>query len=135
MEFTLVNFGLYFDLGFHNFIFEVIAAIGVGFIMLSFMSKLSWKTIAIIGLVIIFCHNLTSLIPFAQDSKTMAILSPLFSPAGFVLGKSTLIIGYPPIPWLGIMLVGYAAGRYFEVDSARRKKPSPVQDSLPWPYL
>ncbi len=122
LEFTLVNFGLYFDLGFHNFIFEVIAAIGLGFIMLSFMSKWSWKILGVIGLIIIFCHNLTSLIPFAQDSKVMAILTPLFSPAGYPLGKTTLVIAYPPIPWLGIMLVGYAAGHFFEIDSAQRKK-------------
>src|SRR3954467_6408798 len=33
LEFTVVNFGLFFDPGFHTLIFEVIAAIGSGFIV------------------------------------------------------------------------------------------------------
>ena len=35
LEFIVVNFGLYFDPGFHLFIFEVIATIGFGFIVLA----------------------------------------------------------------------------------------------------
>ena len=38
LEFTIVNFGIWFDVGFHNFIFEVIAAIGFGFIILGFFA-------------------------------------------------------------------------------------------------
>ena len=56
LEFTFVNFALFFDLGFHTFIFEVIAAIGFGFIILVLLLKSSSKTIGIVGLIIIFCH-------------------------------------------------------------------------------
>jgi len=122
LEFTLVNFGLYFDPGFHSFIFEVIAAIGFGFIMLSFMSKWSWKTVGIIGLIIICCHNLLSLIPFSKDSIVAAVLSPLFGPGLFPIGERTFLMAYPPIPWLGIMLIGFATGKYFELDSTTRKR-------------
>jgi len=31
------------------------------------------------------------------------------------------VIGYPPIPWLGIMLIGFAAGKLFELPAAQRK--------------
>lgn len=123
LEFTLVNLGLYLDPGFHSFIFEVIAAIGFGFIMLSFMSKWSWKTVGIIGLIIICCHNLLPLIPFSKDSIVATVISPLFGPGFFSLGAGrSFLMAYPPIPWLGIMLVGFAAGKYFELDSSIRKK-------------
>ncbi|MDF2189009.1 heparan-alpha-glucosaminide N-acetyltransferase domain-containing protein [Paraflavitalea sp. CAU 1676] len=122
LEFTLVNFGLYFDPGFHTFIFEVIGAIGFGFILLSLMSRLSTKAIAIVGLVILFCHNLFVLVPFGEDSIARAILSPFFGPGAFPVFGRTLIIAYPPIPWLGIMLVGFAAGKCFEWEGQERKK-------------
>ncbi len=122
LEFTLVNFGLYFDPGFHSFIFEVIAAIGFGFIMLSFMSKWSWRTVSIIGLIIICCHNLLPLIPFSKDSIVAPVLSPLFGPGLFPIGGRTFLIAYPPIPWLGIMLLGFATGKYFELDATTRKR-------------
>lgn len=122
LEFTLVNFGIYFDPGFHNFIFEVIAAIGFGFIILSLMLKLSLKTVSIIGLVIIFSHNLLPLIPFGQGSVVKSILSPLFGSVVFAVTSHTnFVMGYPPVPWFGIMLVGFATGRLFEFPGDKRK--------------
>ena len=122
LEFVVVNFGLFFDVGFHTFIFEVIAAIGFGFIILSILFKLSKRTIAIIGLLIIFCHNLFSLIPFGQGSTIQAILSPLFLLKVYPFPHIVFIMAYPPIPWLGIMLIGFASGKLFEVQEIKRKK-------------
>lgn len=122
LEFTLVNFGLYLDPGFHSFIFEVIAAIGFGFIMLSLLSKWSWNTLGAIGLIVICCHNLLPLIPFSKDSTIAAVISPLFGPGFFPVGGRTFLMAYPPIPWLGIMLLGFAAGKYFELHAATRRK-------------
>lgn len=122
LEFVIVNFALFFDLGFHTFIFEVIATIGFGFIILSLMLKLSLKVIGITGLIIIICHNLFPLIPFSQGSALQAILSPLFLPGAFPFLHSVFIMAYPPIPWLGIMLVGFAIGKYFELADIKRQK-------------
>lgn len=122
LEFTLVNFGLFFDIGFHNFIFEVIAAIGFGFIILALLLNSSLKTISVIGLIIIFCHNLVPVIPFTEGSIIKTVLSPLFAPGAFLITpKTNFIIGYPAIPWLGIMLVGFASGKLFELPGDKRK--------------
>jgi len=122
LEFTLVNFGIWFDLGFHTFLFQVIAAIGVGFILLSLLLKQSPKIIGIIGLIIIFCHNLLPLLPFGEASLIKMILFPLFGPGAYPIGPHTiLIIGYPPIPWLGIILLGFSAGKLFELPGDKRK--------------
>jgi len=122
LEFTLVNFGLWFDIHFQNFLFDVIAAIGFGFIILSLLLKASPKTIGIIGLTIIFCHNLFPLIPFGENSVIKNISSPLFAPTVYPLTSTTMfIMGYPPIPWLGVMLTGFSAGKLFELPLAKRK--------------
>ncbi len=123
LELTLVNFGFWFDFGFHTFIFQVIGAFGFGFIILGLLLKLSPRTLGIIGLIIIFCHNLTALIPFEKDSIIKTILMPFFGPTAFPIGaQTTFIIGYPPIPWLGVMLIGFACGTFFTLDSEGRKK-------------
>lgn len=122
LEFTLVNLGLFFDPGFHLILFEVIAAIGFGFIVLSFLLNLSPKTLGIIGLIIIFIHNSFAVIPFAQGSVAFKILSPLFSLTPLPLfPKHLMLIAYPPLPWLGIMLIGFATGKLFELPVERRK--------------
>jgi uncharacterized membrane protein len=122
LEFTIMNFAIYFDLSFHNFIFEVIATIGVGFIVLSLLLNLTPKTITGIGLIIIFCHNLFPMIPFEKDSLLKNILSPFFAPGAFpITNKTNFFMAYPPVPWLGIMLVGFASGKLFELPGYKRK--------------
>lgn len=121
LEFTVVGLGIWFDFKFRMFFFQVIAAIGFGFIILSFLMKLAPKTILIIGLVIIFCHNLLGLVPFNQPP--FSYFSPLFGFALFPLSAdTTFAVGYPPIPWLGIMLAGYGfGGTVFAKPQAERK--------------
>ena len=123
LEFVVVNFALYFDPGFHTVIFEVIAAIGFGFIMLGVLLKASLKTIGIIGLVILFGHNLVAFIPFANGSTLKSVVSLFFSPGAFPLSAgSVFVMAYPPVPWLGIMLTGYASGKFFELPVEKRKR-------------
>ena len=121
VEFTLVNFALWFDPKFRTFIFQVIGAIGLSFLGLALLLKLSPKTIGIIGAIIVFGHDLLPLIPFG-DSLVVKALMPLFGPAAFpVTPDLTFVIGYPLIPWLGILLTGFAAGKIFELAEAERK--------------
>ena len=122
LEFTVVNFGLFFDIGFHTLLFQVIGAIGFGFILLGLLLKIPAKQLGIIGLIIIFGHNLLALIPFAEGSVVKAVLSPFFSPLVIPFGDRAFIMGYPPIPWLGIMLTGFGFARYFEMAYEQRKK-------------
>jgi uncharacterized membrane protein len=122
LEFTLVNFGVWFDIHFSIFLFDVIAAIGFGFIILGLLLKLSSKTIGIIGIAILILHNLAPLIPFAENSIFKMVLMPLFAPGAFPIGGGkTFIMGYPLVPWLGIMLTGFGAGKFFLLETTKRK--------------
>ncbi|WP_431213061.1 hypothetical protein ACQ86N_46775 [Puia sp. P3] len=121
LEFTLVNFGIFFDVHFKLFIFEVIAAIGVGFIILSLLIRSSARTIVVIGLAILFLHNVAPLVPGGESSLFKRMLMPLFAPATFPLGERLFIMGYPPMPWLGIMLVGFGTGQLFGHEPAVQK--------------
>ncbi|HEX4849750.1 MAG TPA: heparan-alpha-glucosaminide N-acetyltransferase domain-containing protein, partial [Puia sp.] len=123
LEFTVVNFGLWFDIHFQVLLFDVIAAIGFGFIVLSLLLNLSARTIGIIGLIIIFSHDIFLLIPFSENSIVKMILMPFFGPGVMPLSATrNFVMGYPPIPWLGIMLTGFGAGSLFELPSTNRKK-------------
>jgi uncharacterized membrane protein len=121
LEFLVVNLGLFFDVGYHTLIFEVIATIGVGFIILSLLLQCSLRTIGIIGLVIIFLHNLSPFIPLAETSVLKKMLMPIFAPAAFPFSNRVFVVAYPPVPWLGIMLAGFASGRFFEISESVRK--------------
>lgn len=121
LEFTVVGFGIWFDTKFRMFFFQVIAAIGFGFIILALLIRLKSKTILIIGLIIVFLHNLLGLLPFNQPPYLY--FAPLFNFSIFQITDSiTFAVGYPPIPWLGIMLIGYGiGGEVFEKSPRKRK--------------
>ena len=123
LEFTVINFGLWYDLHFRILLFQVIAAIGFGFIVLSFLLKLRPGVIATVGLIIIFTHNLFPIIPFQDDSVLKAVLTPLVNFNQYqVTRQFTFVIAYPFIPWFGIMLTGFAAGKLFGYPIEKRKK-------------
>ncbi|GAB3946748.1 DUF1624 domain-containing protein [Spirosoma harenae] len=113
VEFSVVNFGLWFDPNFDVLIFEVIAAIGVGFLILSALVGLPPRMIGFIGGIIVAFHGLVTLIP-APESLPFKVLRSLFSPMAFPYEVGKLfLVAYPPIPWLGIMLLGYGTGHFF----------------------
>ena len=128
IEFTIVNFGISFDLKFRFFIFEVIATIGAGMILLSFLSRLPMRWLIPIAALIFFGHDL---LPFPPPMAMAAPNSSLafnilrtfgWSPGAFQPGSNLmLVVAYPILPWLGIMLTGFVAGRWFERPSIDRK--------------
>lgn len=122
LEFTVITFGLWFDIHFRTMLFQVIAAIGFGFIFLAFMLKLNTKTIRIIGILIISLHGLLSLIPLPENKILQFVASVFFARNAFPITQDFLfIIGYPIIPWFGIMLVGFSFGEFFSISTEKRK--------------
>jgi uncharacterized membrane protein len=122
LEFTVITFSIWFDSRFQVFLSNVIGAIGFGFIILSLLLNCSSRTIGLMGVLIIFLHNLTPLIPGPETSLFKQIVTPLFAQKVYPLSSERLfVVGYPPIPWLGIILVGFALGRYFEMELKRQR--------------
>lgn len=122
LELTLINFAFWFDLQFRTILLQVIYAIGGGLIILSFLSKLPARWLGMIGLLIVFGHNLLQLIPPFTNQTARFVWSLLFRTDLFQFSPSfTLVVGYPLIPWLGIMLVGFAAGSFVEQPITQRK--------------
>lgn len=123
LEFTVVSMGVFMDPGFHLLLFEVIATIGTGMILLALVMNASARTLGIVGILILMLHQSFSLIPFAEGSLIKQLISPLLGTATFPFANRVLIIGYPVLPWWGIMLTGYACGHWMQLaDDVRNKR-------------
>lgn len=123
LEFTFINFSLWFDIHFRLMIMEVISAIGLSFIVLSFLLKLPSRTIGIIGLVVIFGHDLLQLVTVPSNQVAGFLASILFKPSLLQISQGfSAFTAYPLIPWLGIMLAGFACGEFFEMTAEKRVK-------------
>jgi uncharacterized membrane protein len=128
VEFTIMNFGMSFDPKFRFLIFEVIGTIGAGMILLSFLSRLSIRWLLPVTALIFFGHDLLPFPPpmaiaAPNSSLTLSILRALaWSPNNFQVTPQLLfLVAYPILPWLGILLTGFIAGRWFERPARERR--------------
>lgn len=122
LNFTVVNFGVLFDPYFGILFSQVIAAIGFGFIGLAALMSFPIRWVGSIGLVIIFGHNLLQAVSFPQGSVSSFVWSIFFQVGFFqITPKVAFLMTYPLVPWLGIMLAGFACGSLFHLADEKRR--------------
>jgi len=124
LEFTVAHFGWYFNFIPHESDFIVLWSLGVSMIALAALVFLPLRVILVIGLVIVFGHNLLDGIQFQGNSGGAFLWSLLHQPGIFNFKGHSLFVGYPVLPWIGTMAVGYCLGVLYtnQFDAARRKK-------------
>ena len=115
-----------FDIGLEVLNFQVIWAIGISMVFLSFLVYLQKGLILILGIVLVAGHNLLDNIT-AQGSDPLSVLWYFLHQSNFIPindGQGTLAILYPFVPWLGLMLLGYCFGTFYDknFDAQSRKK-------------
>ncbi len=121
LELTVVNFELWFDLRFRILFLQVIAAIGVGWVVLGIVRKRSPQVIGMMGLAIIALHGLSEFVTPRSGSAWAVIWALLFRAGIFqITPKFSFAVMYPWIPWAGVLLAGYGVGPWFTSLTSRR---------------
>ncbi|GAB2839519.1 DUF1624 domain-containing protein [Ferruginibacter profundus] len=124
LELTVITLGITGDIHFGIFVLQTIWSIGISMVILGLMIWLPFNVILIAGVLIVFGHNM---LDFAE-AKSMGNVNEfwifLHKPGMLHLwGNHILGVFYPFLPWTGLMLLGYCAGKIFsDVDAERRKK-------------
>jgi uncharacterized membrane protein len=113
LELTIINFGWDFDIAFHNFYFIVIWALGISMIALAGLIHLPWMAILITGLALVGCHNLLDGIEVTGNTLPAFGWSLLHSQQFFQWGGINFLVGYPVMPWIGVMALGYCLGALY----------------------
>ncbi|WP_316737416.1 DUF1624 domain-containing protein [Pedobacter aquatilis] len=119
VEIAIVTLGLTFNPTYNFIILQVIWAIGFSMILLAIFSRISYSLVLIIGLILVFGHNIFNLFPPPKDESISLILKVFFTAFGTVVplgGNHFVGVFYAILPWTGIMFLGYAAGLWFSKD-------------------
>jgi uncharacterized membrane protein len=110
IELTIVNFAWYFDLQFRTFGLLVIWSLGVSMITLALLIHLPKNSILALSLILIFGHNL-----FDTVNITNLFWGILHRQTFYPLNDHTsLLVGYPLVPWIAIMSLGYYFGSFYD---------------------
>lgn len=123
LEATIIRFGFAFNLYYDVTFFEVIYTLGASMVVLSVLVYLPQKAVLILGLILIFGHDVLNLIRLTPSDSGYVIWTLLQQP-GFVALDQThgIFVSYPLIPWLGIMLAGYGTAMLYTTVSTKQRK-------------
>jgi len=96
-----------------TFFLQVIWAIGLSMIALAALLHLPRAAQFALGLAIVCFHNLLDPITVTPDSPFYIPWAILHQRSVIEVGGSVIKTSYPILPWIGVILLGYACGPWF----------------------
>lgn len=134
LEFTVVRFAIVFNLDYSFFgMAQVIWVIGVSMVVMAAMIYLPAKVVGSIGLTMILLHNLLDPVQIPPNVAFAGAPPPDFGQILWIVlhqvgvvplfgGASQIFFAYPLIPWIGVMMAGYAVGTFYNWETGRRTR-------------
>lgn len=121
IEITIVTFAWFFDVHLRFEQLNVIWSLGISMIVLAALVHLPRNIILIFSVVIIFGHNLLDGVHFKGN-----ILWSMIHEYGIFkfTDNFKLEVGYPIVPWIAVMSLGYWFGSFYEksFEGTKRRK-------------
>lgn len=129
LELTVIRVSWTFNVDFRHYALAgVIWVIGWCMILMAGLVKLRLKTIAMLGVGMIALHN-AIMPPLMELGPASLLWLKKILYVGFFAGPMSagpdgpnLIVLYTIVPWIGVMMAGYAFGWVLTLDAARRDK-------------
>ncbi len=124
LEFTIINFSWFFNPEFRLIALTVIWALAICMIILAGAIHIPFKAILILGLIFFVGHNFLDNVHVSGDGVGAVLWSLIHEQRVFEIGRFIVFVGYPILPWAGIMFLGYCTGALYkkEVEVSYRKK-------------
>ncbi len=124
LEMIIINLGWNFNITFPMFFFITIWALGVAMIVLAGIIHLQPKLILAICLIIVFSHNLLDNIHINGNTLPAFGWAMLHAQQVFFWHGETFLVGYPLIPLIAVMPLGYCLGQWYAkgYEVAKRQK-------------
>lgn len=135
LEFTVVRFGIVFNLDYYsNFgMVQVIWAIGVSMIVMAALIYLPVKIVGAFGVAMIVLHNLLDRFkvppevafmgtPPADLSQSLWLILHQQGVVPIPGSAGGIFVAYPLVPWIGVMAAGYAFGTLYQMEREQRRK-------------
>jgi uncharacterized membrane protein len=124
-EMLIVTLGWTFNFRYPILILQVIWAFGISMILLSLLVRWPLKAILATGLLLIFGHNLLDGIHVAGNGPAAIGWAMLHEQHFFFLSNNFgFMVGYPLLPWIGLISLGYCTGVFYtsSYDPSKRKR-------------
>jgi uncharacterized membrane protein len=125
LEVTVVRLGLFFDPLSAPLILTVLWSIGASFLVLAGLVFLPSRLVGALGVLLIATHGLADRFPLSSNAPAavQAARALLLRPGLVPLpGGINVLVGYPLLPWLGVVAAGYGFGEIIRLEPERRRR-------------
>lgn len=114
LELTLINFAWTFSFPPQMLYLQVIWAIGLSMIALAALLWLPWPALLVLAVVIVEGHNALNGVHFAAEEMGFVPWTILHDHGVIELADGLKArASYPLLPWIGMIALGYVAGRLY----------------------
>jgi uncharacterized membrane protein len=114
LEITVVRLGFFFDVDYSGLIILLVFwALGLSMIALAALVWLPWRVVAIISVAMIALHNVLDPIRAASLGSSAWLWRVLHEPGLLLTPPPVVVVGYPLLPWIGVMAAGFCLGRVY----------------------
>jgi len=125
VEIAIMSFLWFFNIYYNTIMLQVIWAIGISMMVLGILIYLPQKAILVLALLLIAGHNLLDGITMEGKSFASVFWYILHQYSLIEFSENfVMIVGYPVLPWIGVMALGYCFGGFYatDFDVSMRKK-------------
>jgi uncharacterized membrane protein len=100
----------------------VLWALGVSMIALAALIYLPRRVLAAASLAVIILHNTLDSVQASQFGAFGGVWNVLHQQGVFVLGGIPVVAGYPVLPWIAVMALGFCVGPIFRLEPHLRHR-------------
>jgi uncharacterized membrane protein len=123
LELTVMRLAYNFNLSpAYPFFLLVLWVLGSCMIGLGVMVWLPIPVLAGVSLATIGFHNLLDRVDAAGLGSAGPVWHLLHQPGGFTFMGATFIVGYPLVPWIAVMALGFCLGPFFQMERPVRQR-------------
>jgi len=123
LELTVMRLGMNFSIGPPNpLLLIVLTALGMSMIALAALIHLPRPLLLTVSLAVIALHNTLDGIRASQFGAFAPVWNLLHQQGAFTLGRMTIVVAYPVLPWIAVMALGFWFGPVLLLEPARRQR-------------
>ena len=100
----------------------VLWVLGLCMVCLAALVWLPVPALAALSLAVILLHNSLDGVTADRFGGAAAAWNVLHQPGAFTIGGTTVFVGYPLVPWIAVMALGFCGGPLFLMERLRRRR-------------